>query len=58
MNVLDDENSLVDGLMRLQNLVADELTSVHCVAAAHKYFSLEEGVRRYKSAYLQLDDKH
>lgn len=49
-----DQDSLAAGLMRLLALVADPTTPASCVAAAHKHFSLEEGVRRYSSVYRNL----
>ena len=49
-----DEVSMIDGLRRLLELVADPYTTGRCVAAAQKLFSLDEGVARYCSVYEQL----
>jgi glycosyltransferase involved in cell wall biosynthesis len=49
-----DQESLVAGLMRLLDLVEDSSTASRCVVAAHKYFSLDVGVRRYSSVYKYL----
>ena len=50
-----DEISIVEGLHRLLELVADPTTRGRCVAAAQRHFSLEEGVARYRNIYEQLD---
>lgn len=49
-----DSASLQDGLRRLLALVQDPGTRERCVRVAHKYFSLDEGVRRYRSVYRQV----
>ena len=49
-----DKNSLVSGLERLLSLIADPLTSVRCVRAAKKHFSLDEGISRYQNIYERL----
>ena len=49
-----DEASITAGLQRLLRLVADPNTQARCVAAAHKHFSLSEGVARYRSIYERL----
>jgi glycosyltransferase involved in cell wall biosynthesis len=49
-----DPASLTLGLNKLQKLVADPATAARCVAAAQKYFSLDEGVQRYAAVYQQL----
>lgn len=53
-----DSATMVDGLNRLMLLIADPCTSARCVATAHKYFSLNEGVRRYHSIYERLETMH
>lgn len=50
-----DEASVTTGLNRLLALAADPCTTARCVAAAHKHFSLEEGVRRYAQIYGTLE---
>lgn len=50
-----DQASLVEGLDQLLSLVADPSTAARCVAAAHKHFSLNEGVSRYQSIYERLE---
>lgn len=50
-----DRASLVKALDDLLSLIADPYTSARCVAAAHKYFSLDEGVTRYNRIYELLD---
>jgi len=50
-----DETSMTVGLNRLLSLVADPTTRDRCVAAAHKHFSLVEGVARYRQIYERLD---
>lgn len=50
-----DRLSLVAGLNSMLQLIKDERTSARCVAAAHKYFSLEDGVSRYRKIYQELD---
>ena len=49
-----DRASLAAGLDRLLALVEDPSTAVRCVAAAHKHFSLDEGVKRYAAVYQKL----
>jgi len=49
-----DRASLVAGLGRLLALVEDPSTAARCVAAAHKHFSLDEGVKRYAAVYQKL----
>ena len=49
-----DRASLTAGLDRLLALVEDPSTAARCVAAAHKHFSLDEGVKRYAAAYQKL----
>ena len=51
-----DQASLVTGIDRLLALVSDPLTPERCVAAAHKHFSLDEGVRRYSRLYQSLSN--
>jgi len=50
-----DPATLDTGLQRLLALAADPTTAALCVAAAHKHFSLEEGVARYAAIYSRLD---
>lgn len=49
-----DRASLAAGLDRLLALVEDPSTAARCVAAAHKHFSLDEGVKRYAAVYQKL----
>lgn len=46
--------SLRAGLAKLLDLVVTPGIEERCVAAAHKYFSLNEGIHRYRSVYLSL----
>ena len=50
------KETVLEGLNQLLALVADQSTAVRCVEVAHKYFSLDEGVKRYKSIYERLCD--
>jgi glycosyltransferase involved in cell wall biosynthesis len=49
-----DSAALSNGLDALLELVAETDIASRCVASAHKYFSLDEGVRRYAEIYKQL----
>lgn len=49
-----DGVSMTAGLAQLLQLVADPGTRVRCVAAAHRHFSLDEGVARYRNIYERL----
>lgn len=49
-----DQASLVNGLERLLELVADPDVSARCVSTARRHFSLDEGVVRYGNVYRQL----
>jgi glycosyltransferase involved in cell wall biosynthesis len=49
-----DQKSLAEGVKELLLLTEDQSTSTRCVVAAHKYFSLDEGVRRYAAIYRHL----
>ena len=49
-----DQSSFLAGLEQLLVLVGDPSTAERCVAAAQKYFSLDEGVRRYAAVYRDL----
>jgi hypothetical protein len=49
-----DNNSINIGLQSLLKIALDPTTPARCVAAAHKNFSLDEGVARYRSIYEQL----
>lgn len=50
-----DQAALDDGLTRLLELLQDPGLRERCVAAAHRHFSLEEGVARYRAVYHTLD---
>lgn len=50
-----DQAALDDGLTRLLALLQDPGLRERCVAAAHRHFSLEEGVARYRAVYHTLD---
>ena len=49
-----DEASITAGLCELLELTADPATSARCVAVAHRYFSLDEGVSSYCGIYSEL----
>jgi len=49
-----DEAAVTAGLVSLLALTEQADTSSRCVAAAHKHFSLDEGVRRYDRVYREL----
>ena len=49
-----DDECLKLGLVRLLQLVDEPGTSARCVYAAQQYFSLDEGVARYRSIYNSL----
>lgn len=51
-----DAASLQSGLSQLLDLCADPDASVRCVTAAHRHFSLDEGVARYRSIYNALGE--
>ena len=51
-----DQASFAVGLDQLLTLVADPATAARCVAAAKKHFSLDEGVKRYRSIYERLSE--
>lgn len=50
-----DEVSLQQGLEQLLNLCADPGISDRCVKAAHRHFSLDDGVARYQAIYASLE---
>ncbi len=50
-----DEEAMTNGLQALLLLVEDRTTRARCVAVARKYFSLDEGVAKYRDIYEQLD---
>ena len=49
-----DTTSMTVALQELLILVADPATSARCVTVAHRYFSLDEGVRLYNQIYREL----
>lgn len=49
--------TLRTGLVRLLELMETPGVQDRCVAAAHKHFSLDEGVRRYALVYRRLDEE-
>jgi glycosyltransferase involved in cell wall biosynthesis len=49
-----DEVSLKAGLERLLQLVAEHDTSARCILAAQRYFSLDDGVAKYRKIYERL----
>lgn len=49
-----DQVSLHEGLIRLLRLCDSSVVSDRCVAIAHRYFSLDEGVARYGRIYNSL----
>jgi glycosyltransferase involved in cell wall biosynthesis len=49
-----DQSSMLIGLTRFLALVGDPAITERCVATAHRYFSLNEGVRKYRSIYETL----
>lgn len=48
-------DSMTVALMQLLKLVDDPETSARCVASAHQYFSLDQGVRLYDKIYRELN---
>ena len=50
-----DPAALDAGLSRLLALVQEPGVRERCVAAAHRHFSLDEGVKRYRAVYNALD---
>jgi glycosyltransferase involved in cell wall biosynthesis len=50
-----DEASLKQGLKQLLILCTDPEVTGRCVAAAHRHYSLEEGVARYQAIYESLE---
>ncbi|UWX04712.1 glycosyltransferase [Pseudoxanthomonas sp. NC8] len=50
-----DPATLDAGLTRLLALVQEPDLRQRCVAAAHKHFSLDEGVARYRAMHAELD---
>lgn len=50
-----DTPTLQSGLARLLELVAAPGMAERCVASAHRHFSLDEGVSRYRAIYAALD---
>jgi glycosyltransferase involved in cell wall biosynthesis len=51
-----DRASMLAGIDQLLELVSDPAITARCAAVAQKHFSLEEGVKRYRSIYEQLDN--
>jgi glycosyltransferase involved in cell wall biosynthesis len=51
-----ETGSLTEGLGRLLTLLQDKDLEERCVATAWKYFSLGEGVERYKRIYSEMSD--
>ena len=51
-----DEASLYQGIKQLLDLCADPEVSDRCVVAAHRHFSLDEGVVRYERIYSALEE--
>jgi glycosyltransferase involved in cell wall biosynthesis len=49
-----DRTTMLAGLDQLLALAADRSASARCVEVAHKYFSLDEGVKRYRGIYERL----
>jgi glycosyltransferase involved in cell wall biosynthesis len=49
-----DQSSMAAGLDQFLALVAEPATASRCVAAAEKFFSLNEGVNKYKNIYENL----
>lgn len=50
-----DPSTLDAGLTRLLSLMQEPDLHQRCVAAAHKHFSLDEGVARYRAVHAALD---
>ena len=48
------QSTVLAGLDQLLALVADPDASARCVEAAHKYFSLVDGVSLYSNIYKEL----
>lgn len=51
-----DPDSLRHGLDRLLALCREDGIQARCVAAAHRHFSLQQGVARYRAIHAALDD--
>jgi len=51
-----DRASLITGLDQLLELIDDPNIAARCVAAAKKYFSLDEGITMYQSIYERLEN--
>ena len=51
-----DQDALMGGLVQLLALVDDPGTTARCVAASHKYFSLDQGVKKYRAIYEHLNN--
>lgn len=49
-----DLASLTNGLHEILKLAQDPAVRARCVTAAHRHFSLDEGVRRYAAIYREL----
>jgi glycosyltransferase involved in cell wall biosynthesis len=49
-----NETSMTAALQQLLQLVSDPATSARCLAAAHRYFSLDTGVSSYDRIYKEL----
>lgn len=49
--------ALRSGLIQLLELTNTQGIQQRCIAAAHKHFSLDEGVKRYSQVYSQLNQK-
>ena len=49
-------SSMTEGLENLLILIKDKSTLFRCVETAEKFYSLEEGVNKYKSIYDKLDN--
>ena len=50
-----DSDMMTVALRQLLQLAADPAIRLRCVATAHRHFSLDEGVKRYRNIYELLD---
>ena len=46
-----EKDVIIEGVKKLIDLASNPLTSKLCISVAHKYFSLDNGVKKYNIAY-------
>jgi glycosyltransferase involved in cell wall biosynthesis len=52
-----DDLSMVEAVNNIIDLLNDSELSKRCRYTAEKYFSLEEGIKKYKQIYSQFENK-